>query len=108
MPGVWGSPQDAFGYPNAMLAKPVTGWENTTAESEPVVLIRFLDFGKTIEGGADDIPLFGHADFSGHGIADLFAADHQHIQLDSQPSGEDDCWLSSWIAKDSLSSFFCF
>jgi hypothetical protein len=22
-----GAPQDAFGYPNAMLAKPVTGWE---------------------------------------------------------------------------------
>ena len=39
MPGVWGSPQNAFGYPNAMLAKPVTGWENTTLESEPVMFI---------------------------------------------------------------------
>ena len=78
MPGVWGTPQDAFGYPNAMLAKPVTSWENTTSGSKAVVLIRFLDFGKTIEGRADEIALFSHADYSGHGIADFLAADHQH------------------------------
>lgn len=32
-------PKNAFGYPKAMLAKPVTGWENTTLESEPVMFI---------------------------------------------------------------------
>ena len=61
-----------------MLAKPVTSWENTTSGSEAVVFIRFLDLGKTVEGSADEIALFSHADFSGHGIADFLAADHQH------------------------------
>ena len=30
-------PKNAFGYPKAMLAKPVTGWENITLGSEPVI-----------------------------------------------------------------------
>ena len=57
--GVWGASQDAFGYPNAMLAKPVTGWKRkNAADLEAAVLIRFFDFGKAVKGGADEISLF--------------------------------------------------
>ena len=56
--GVWGASQDAFGYPNAMLAKPVTGWKRkNAADLEAAVLIRFFDFGKAVKGGADEISL---------------------------------------------------
>lgn len=73
-------PKNAFGYPKAMLAKPVTGWEKSglRRRSDGIVLASFLDSGQTIQCGADDVPLFGHPDFCGHGVADLLAANHQH------------------------------
>ena len=40
--GGGGTPRDAFGYPNAMLAKPVTGWERKKAEA---FLLRLFDIG---------------------------------------------------------------
>ena len=63
-----------------MLAKPVTGWEKSglRRRSDGIVLASFFDSGQTIQCGADDVPLFGHPDFCGHGVADLFAAHHQH------------------------------
>ena len=79
-PGVGVLPKNAFGYPKAMLAKPVTGWEKSglRRRSDGVVLASFFDFGQTIQCGADDVSLFGQPDFCGHGVADLLAAYHQH------------------------------
>ena len=73
-------PKNAFGYPKAMLAKPVTGWERSDLHrrADGIVLASFFDSGQTIQCGADDVPLFGHPDFCGHGVADLLAANHQH------------------------------
>ena len=71
-------PKNAFGYPKAMLAKPVTSWENTVPESEVVIFSCFFDSGQTVQCGADDVPLFGHPDFSRHGIADFLTTHHQH------------------------------
>ena len=73
-------PKNAFGYPKAMLAKPVTGWEKSglRRRSDGVVLASFLYSGQTIQCGADDVSLFGQPDFCGHGVADLLAAYHQH------------------------------
>ena len=77
--GGWGAPQDAFGYPNAMLAKPVTGWQRkNAADLEAAILIRFLDFGKAVKGGADEISLFSGSNFSRHTVADFIPAHHQH------------------------------
>ena len=62
-----------------MLAKPVTGWQRKNdLESEATILIRFLDLGKTVEGGADEIAFFSGPDLSGHTVADFAAAHHQH------------------------------
>ena len=62
-----------------MLAKPVTGWKRkNAAESEAAIFIRFLDFGKAVKGGADEISLFSGSNFSRHTVADLIPAHHQH------------------------------
>jgi hypothetical protein len=46
--------------------------------SRTVLFVCFLDFGKTIEGGADDVFLFGGADLGGHTVADFTSAYHEH------------------------------
>ena len=62
-----------------MLAKPVTGWKRkNAADLEAAVLIRFLDFGKAVEGGADEISLFSGSNFGRHTVADFIPAHHQH------------------------------
>ena len=55
-----------------MLAKPVTGWKRkNAAESEAAIFIRFLDFGKAVKGGADEISLFSGSNFSSYTAAEV-------------------------------------
>ena len=54
------------------------GKEKNDLESEATILIRFLDLGKTVKGGADKIAFFSSPNLSGHTVADFAAAHHQH------------------------------
>lgn len=47
-------------------------------ESETAVLIRFLDFGKAVKGGAYNVFLFGGSNFGRHTVADFASAHYEH------------------------------
>ena len=47
-------------------------------ESETVVLIRFLDFGKAVKGGTYNVFLFGGSNVGRHTVADFASAHYEH------------------------------
>ena len=75
--GDWGSPQSAFGYPNAMLAKrvpPVSVSPGRPASD----LFRFFDLYQSIECRTNDMESVCHTDFGIHCSCHFFSTYDYH------------------------------